>query len=237
MALDHALATALPPGEAVLRLYSWEGPAVSFGKNEPADGVYDRALGEQRGVAFVRRPTGGGSVYHAAEVTYAVAAPVRAFGGLREAYRRIHRALVAGLRGLGVDAIVVEEGTVSSPGDGPCFRAPAPGEIAAGGAKLVGSAQARMGDAFLQHGSILLDGDQGVLQELSGRTVPPAAVSTLAGLGLRVERDEVAAALADGVRLALRGTWAEGGYRTPELDEAERLEWTRYAAPAWTWGR
>ena len=62
---------------------------------------------------------------------------------------------------------------------GPCFAAPAGGEIMVGGKKLVGSAQVRRGKAFLQHGSILLDGSQGplavgdatTLREVLGRPV------------------------------------------------------------------
>jgi|TARA_B100001750_G_C15357774_1_gene520564 lipoate-protein ligase A len=37
-----------------------------------------------------------------------------------------------------------------------CFRDPAPGELTAGGRKLVGSAQWRYRNILLQHGSILL---------------------------------------------------------------------------------
>ena len=36
MALDHALAETLGPGQAVLRLYEWAEPTVSLGRNEPA---------------------------------------------------------------------------------------------------------------------------------------------------------------------------------------------------------
>ncbi len=41
-----------------------------------------------------------------------------------------------------------------------CFAPPVGGEILVSGRKLVGSAQVRRGEAFLQHGSILLDGTQ-----------------------------------------------------------------------------
>ena len=53
---------------------------------------------------MVRRPTGGRAVWHAEELTYALAAPAEPFGGLRQAYDEIHRMLLAALRLLGVDA-------------------------------------------------------------------------------------------------------------------------------------
>ena len=48
-----------------------------------------RASGSRRSASTsVRRPTGGRAVWHAGELTYAVAAPADGLGALREAYRR-----------------------------------------------------------------------------------------------------------------------------------------------------
>ena len=183
MALDHALAVSLGEGTAVLRLYRWSRPTVSFGRHEPARDVYDRTLGASLGLAFVRRPTGGGAVLHEGELTYAVVVPLRALGGPRTAYRRINEALAAGLRTLGADVAVSEHGSVRRPGAGPCFQAAAPGEIVARGRKLVGSAQARVGGALLQHGAIVPRADQSALAELTRRGAPaaPAPLTATAG--------------------------------------------------------
>lgn len=239
MARDHALALRLGEGEGVLRFYGWTRPTVSFGRNEPARGVYDREQGAARGLAFVRRPTGGRAVLHHREVTYAVVVPDRALGGPRDAYAAINRGLVRGLAELGVEARVAGEGPVPGVDAGPCFRAPAPGEITAGGRKLVGSAQVRLAGVLLQHGSVILAGGQGLLGTLRGEADDPAdapaAVATLVGRDLAAT--EVAAALARGCRLAWGGAWAEAGYRSREEDEAVRLLRERYASDDWTWRR
>ncbi len=57
------------------------------------------------------------------------------------------------------------------------------------GRKLVGSAQVRRGDAFLQHGSILLDGSQGKVSTGGGETTLAAV------LGRAVTFEEVVAAI------------------------------------------
>ena len=76
MALDAALLEAAErDGLRALRLYAWQPGTLSFGRNEPATRRYDRAAIEARGLATVRRPTGGRAVWHHHEVTYAVAAP------------------------------------------------------------------------------------------------------------------------------------------------------------------
>lgn len=239
MARDHALARCLESGEGVLRLYGWERPTVSFGRNEPARGRYDREEGLARGLAFVRRPTGGRAVLHHQEVTYAVTLPERALGGPREAYRTINRGLVRGLGELGVAVEVAPEGPVPGVDQGPCFRAPAPGEITAVGRKLVGSAQVRLEGSLLQHGSVILRGDQRLLGELregrAGTEDDPATVASLSSRDFTAS--EVVAALARGCRLAWGGRWAEGGYRSREEDAAARLEEERYGTEEWTWRR
>ena len=170
MALDHALAEAVSPGRGVVRIYRWAPPTVSFGRNEPALGLYDKNAATAEGLSFVRRPTGGRAVLHADEVTYAVAVPVGAFGGLRDTYLQINRGLIGGLARGGLQVEMAEGAAALPPDAGPCFQAPASGEVMSGGRKLVGSAQVRMGRNLLQHGSVILRGDQSVLDRLRGRT-------------------------------------------------------------------
>lgn len=113
-------------------------------------------------------------MWHEHEVTYAVAAAIAVFGSLRNAYCEIHTRLAKALRSLGVETSLAPHGPPVRPSDGPtsCFASPAGGEIIVGGGKLVGSAQVRRGAAFLQHGSILLDGSQGTtLRAALGRVV------------------------------------------------------------------
>lgn len=241
MALDHALAAELGDDEAVLRLYSWTRPTVSFGRNEPARARYARRAGAERGVDWVRRPTGGRAVLHDAEVTYAVIAPARALGGVRTAYRRINDALAAALRALGAP-VALSERADSLPVDaGPCFRSPAEGEVTASGRKLVGSAQARVEGALLQHGSIILAGDQSLLAE-PGESAEEGgteheAPATLTELVGSVGFDEVAEAVSTGMRATFEGSWTPGGYRARELATARRLEAGRYGRDEWTWRR
>src|SRR5260370_17220267 len=57
MAIDAGLlALAERTGRAFLRLYRFDPPCLSFGRNEPAAG-YDRAAITRLGVHVVRRPT------------------------------------------------------------------------------------------------------------------------------------------------------------------------------------
>lgn len=209
MAIDAALLDAVKAGGApVVRLYRWSPATLSFGRNQPARDRYDREAAADRGIAFVRRPTGGQAVLHDDELTYAVVAPVSVIGKPRAAYGRINRALVDGLVRLGVRAAVAGAGGLgsgsgiggrgsgfvaedagstagqsSSSGhdwDAACFRRPERGEVVVGGAKLVGSAQRMEDRVILQHGSILVGGSQAAAEELlvTGRAVKSGPSST-----------------------------------------------------------
>jgi len=116
----------LPP------VVSLESPCLSFGRNEPALARYDRARIAARGLAVVRRPTGGRAVWHEHEVTYAVAAPIAQFGTLAESYCDIHARLARALGTLGLDARLAPAGPSAPLGAGACFRGERRGRSARG---------------------------------------------------------------------------------------------------------
>lgn len=238
MALDHALAIDARPGRATLRMYSWSAPTVSFGRNEPSRGLYSERVARELGVEYARRPTGGRAVLHDHEITYSVVAPARALGGVRAAYRRINAALAEGLQSLGASVDIGKAGVVLPLDAGPCFQSPADGEVVAAGRKLVGSAQARFGETLLQHGSIIVAGDQSRLTRLSTSEEEHPAPATLVGLlGKEVAVETVWKATELAMQEEFGGDWESGGYDSQEVASADRLENERYKRRDWVWRR
>lgn len=244
MAVDEALAESVAAGGApALRFYRWAPACLSLGRNQPARGAFDEGRLRERGIDVVRRPTGGRAVLHARELTYSLAAGVEGLGAPRAAYAAVNRALVAGLRRLGVDA-ALQPATgrrAPLPSLAPCFAEPVEGEVVAGGAKLVGSAQRRMGGVLLQHGSLPLHDDQAGVAALRAADAPPRAAddapATLAALlGREPAWQELTAALAAGWREALAAELQPSAL-TPREQERARTIALRYRDPAWTWHR
>lgn len=170
MAVDEELLAAASrgPSAPVLRFYTWDPPAVSIGRFQDEERSCRRAECERRGIAVVRRITGGRSVLHYRELTYSIVArtddplfPNDILG----TYKAIAQGLLAGLRGLGVDAELVSrsgqhaEKVRPYTRDPACFSSPSWFELLARGRKIAGSAQRRISGAFLQHGSVLIDYD------------------------------------------------------------------------------
>ena len=239
MALDEAmLHAAANLGATLVRLYQWDQPSVSFGRNQRCEGVYSAERCAELGVPAVRRLTGGRALLHARELTYAVAAPHVVAPSLRGGYDAINAVLLEALQALGVNASkATPAGRTVAPGLAPCFETPSAGELVVGKQKLVGSAQHRDSAAFLQHGSILLGDDQHRLHELALVPLPPSPPpATLLNLLETVTYEDVADAIEGAVRNATTGdivvTVDEdmlSSYVAPAL--------SRYRDPCWTWRR
>ena len=240
MALDHALMDrARTTGESVLRVYEWESPVLSLGRNQRARDVYDDAELARRGVSVVRRPTGGRALLHHREVTYSVTAPAPSTESLAATYARINAILLDALMSLGVPATLAEPDTRSRlPTATPCFAEPAKGEIIVDGRKLAGSAQWRDDSALLQHGSIIVDDDQAtiplLMREPPEPSPPPATLREILGRAPRAA--EIAEALFQSVRRSEdREAIALSRAEIDSLDTNSHL--IRYRDSAWTWRR
>lgn len=169
MAIDEALllaheAGATPP---ILRVYGWNAPTISLGYAQKTAQEVNLSTCRQRGVGIIRRPTGGRAVLHDQEVTYSLILPTALFpetDTLTEHYRRIGLALSAALQQLGLP-VHLERGrrrqsAARLPASPACFSALARYEISVAGKKIVGSAQKRLRNSLLQHGSIPLELDR-----------------------------------------------------------------------------
>ena len=162
MATDEALFdAACTSGIPVLRFYGWTPATASLGFAQRASEALDFTELDRRHVAWVRRPTGGRAVLHDMEVTYSVSIPqsdpLYALG-LETSYEWICGPIVAALLAVGVSAALAPHGS-SGFVSASCFTTPGTTDIVAGHKKIVGSAQMRTRDGFLQHGSVILKND------------------------------------------------------------------------------
>jgi len=269
MAIDEALLqSVIAGGQPVVRFYTWSPPALSLGVNQ-AIGEIDRAACERQGFGLVRRITGGRAVLHQHELTYSViahASDSRVSGGVIESYRKISTALVAGLRSLGADvelspnnrelhrALAAErrrrdlgetgEGDAESIHSAVCFDAASAYELIASGKKLVGSAQARRGEAILQHGSILLDIDWEAWvsvftyaseagRERAARKLPTRMTSLKEEVGYDISPEAVASALQSAFEQTLDLSLEAGELTDEERASTIRLVREKYGTEGW----
>lgn len=171
MALDEALLRNLAKLDtepnarlplAILRVYHWERPSISFGYF----GSADRVRANHPGQPLVRRWTGGGVVNHGESVdwTYSLIVPrelpLYTLPAM-ECYAAIHDALAraleqAGLLGTSLADAQRDPGS-AHPHDiasGACFTRPVRADVFRHGRKIAGAAQRRTRAGLLHQGSV-----------------------------------------------------------------------------------
>jgi len=146
----------------VLRIYQWTPYCISLGANQDYNSVDQKKISTD-GYEIVKRPTGGRAILHAEELTYSVVYPITKEFLPKHIYLEINLALKNGL--INYDPIFSEIELENSQPHFPsfykdskstlCFAVSAKNELNYKGKKVVGSAQRKIGEVILQHGSIL----------------------------------------------------------------------------------
>jgi len=168
MALDEALfllclKEKLPP---VLRLYQWEKTSVSFGYSQKINNTIDLNSCKNKGIDVVRRITGGRAVLHGDDLTYSLCSSEDYYDilgkNVMETYERISRAFILVLKRFNIKGCWAK-GVRKNFDEGenydikaPCFLSSSRYEINVNGKKLIGSAQRRFKEGFIQQGSFLI---------------------------------------------------------------------------------
>lgn len=151
----------------LIRFYEWDRPTVSIGYVQKEDAVPDRD-----GYSVVKRPTGGGIVYHNNDFTYTAVVPsghwINSLDRV-ESYRVFHRAVVRALAHYGLECILAETGDSGvDRATMQCFISPTRYDVLCTniepgrGVKVAGAAQRRTRDGILHQGSISPDKVKGV---------------------------------------------------------------------------
>ena len=254
MAADEAVLESVRDGASppVFRAFGWRPPGLSFGYAQRVEREVDLDRCRAAGVTVVRRPTGGRAVLHWNELTYSVLCrgnDPAAGGGVMEAYRRISACLVAGLRLFGVEADLVRSDPPSirpagEPITSPCFSSAARHEVVIGGRKLIGSAQRRMGDMLLQHGSLITGPEHKRIVDLLRmpsedlksqfvRELDEGTTSLEEEMGRPVAFDDLAACLRRGFEETMGVPFVEQPLTAREQGRIEILVKEKYGTDAW----
>ncbi len=189
MALDEAIAIHVRNREAppTIRLYGWSGPSVSLGSFQKITDINLQYCIDNN-IPVVRRPTGGRGILHGDELTYSFSAKNAGefSAGLLETYRKLSAAFQSALNkaGLNVTMKMERESGRSLMRSPICFQSTSYGEISFSDKKLIGSAQKRWSDGFLQQGSIpyFIDYEKACLVFKANTPTPQYSMQGMSGL-------------------------------------------------------
>ena len=159
-------------GKPLVRFYGWDRPSVSIGYVQKVDIV------KEDGYEVVKRPTGGGVVYHDRDFTYTVVIPSGhwiAELDRVESYRVIHKAVVRAFAEFGLKGLLVNtDQPKADRATMQCFITPTKYDVlcelrngTTKRVKFAGSAQRRTKNGILHQGSIILDAANGDRKKLA----------------------------------------------------------------------
>ena len=243
MAVDDFLFHSLgDEPQTFLRFYRWKRPTASLGYSQNIQKVVDIEYCRKNGIDVVRRMTGGKLVLHHKEVTYSLcSSDCDVFTStLMDSYRLISEGLMRGFEKMGLNPCLADAPPDSYvKGHLPCFSYPARNEIEVMGKKIVGSAQKRSGAKFIQHGSIPLEEDEGLLETVSnlGKNESKVRMISLSqALGRTVVFDWAVERLIVGVSEFFKVDLKPKIFNDKEKRLISEIQKERYASRDWTFG-
>lgn len=220
LAVEEYLLTRVTEGEFLMLWKS--APTVVIGKFQNAYGEVSVAETLRRGIALVRRNSGGGTVYHdEGNLNFTMIADR---GENSPDYERFLTPVIAALNKLGIPAKM-----------GDAF------DITADGYKVSGNAQSVVKNRVMHHGTLLFDADLTVLSAITGHAnadVKSKAIqsnpSPVCNLRPYLKNDMDIAAFAEYLKTELCGEHAEiRTFTDEESAEIDRLHETKY--DTWDW--
>jgi len=244
MAVDDHLFHSLGDNPSTsLRFYQWERPTVSLGYSQSAQRAVNLEFCRKNGIDIVRRMTGGKLVLHHQEVTYSICSSDAAVFSekLMDSYRMISEALICGLERMGIRcSLAGETPSFYARGRLPCFSHPARDEIEVEGKKIVGSAQKRTKNRFIQHGSIPLIKEEKLLRAVSlmdqeESILNMTSLSELRGEGISF--DLIVDRLIAGFSEYFQVEFCPKAFSDEEMDSIRKIQKERYSNPEWNFGK
>jgi lipoate-protein ligase A len=228
-ALDEAILETHVAGAVpnTLHFYIRSAPTISIGHFQRVSESVDVSECESRGVALIRRMSGGSSIYtDSGQLIYGLVVGESDLPSDRmKSFTPVCEAIAKAIASFGIEA-----------------RYRPVNDVEVGGRKVSGSAQLRRKSSVLQHGTILVDTDLGqmdaVLKVGGGSrgaiSRPSERVTTLrALLGVAPDMTQVKSALVRALREILDADFSPSSLSSREEALVSKLVGERYSRKEW----
>jgi lipoate-protein ligase A len=244
MAIDEALLASFTPGQSqpILRTYGWAPPALSLGRFQNASDVLDLERCRHSSMDIVRRVSGGGTIYHADELTYSIVCTqehIPVASSVKDSFRVLTGFLIEFYRALGLNASyavdTASRDDILGVRSAFCFAGRESFDIIIDSRKIGGNAQRRHRNVIFQHGSIpIINHSRSGLQYMRDRTPAHAEQSiSLTECGITVDYELLTGRLVEAFSLHLNVTTCEGGLTAAEIARAQQLREHKYSLEMW----
>jgi lipoate-protein ligase A len=245
MAIDEAIFSSYKENisKPTLRIYGWTPACFSVGYSQNPKSLIDIEACKNAGISIVRRPTGGGLIFHDKELTYSVILCQQDIGltyRIKESFEIITSFLFDCYSSLGAQACFAKDKhRACSPGRSIaplCFSRNEEYDILVNGKKLGGNAQKRNRSIILQHGSIPLSLDE---QKISIFLKNPEILSGLEVSCIneiskeKISFERLSTIVANAFSFHFKTLLKTEGLTQEEAELSEKLKLTKYSTLKW----
>jgi len=213
----------------VLRFYKWNPSSVSTGYNQDHEKLVNIEFCKKNKIPIVRRPTGGSVLFHDIEITYSFCANLNhhpSFSMPSSTYFIISNGIIKGIEKTGINLKIrgLSDGKEPSFTDFACFSLSSRHDIVFENKKIVGSAQRRNKFSFLQHGSILIDINKDLWENIFLQKVNFSKIGYLKDFLGKVEEEKLIKFLKEGFKEVLDMKIYEDCLKKEEENEIEKIK-------------
>lgn len=178
--------------EPVLRLYGWKPKCISLGRNQKNEFLNEEAVKKYK-IDVVKRLTGGRALLHDNELTYSFVCSVSSLkngDSVIGSYKEIAQIFIEKFKQIGINLEICEK-THSNSNINYCMLLSTNADLCVNGKKLIGSAQFRKKGYILQHGSILIDYNKDLLEELFNEEVKTGSITSIKEINPTIKIEDI----------------------------------------------
>ncbi len=220
LAVEEAIIRSRREGRVPDTFRLWRNPAsVVIGCHTDVESEVNLSSCSRCGIDVVRRPSGGGAVYHdPGNLNYTIIADVatnKIPSNIQGAYEFLSTGVIVGLQALGIRA-----------------EFDPPNSITVDGEKISGMAQHWFYNVLLHHGTLLVNADLKALNVVL--TAPRDRVTNLREkIGRQIMMKEVKKTILNGFKTTFKFEARAGRLHPSELKTAQELFKIKYSSDKW----
>jgi lipoate-protein ligase A len=200
MERDRALLSCPEP---LLLFYEWQRPTITYGHFIDPEQYLDLRVVAELGFDMARRPTGGGILFHTADVVFTVCIPTghcRYSDTVLENYRWINEAVESAV---GAGSTLIRQALPRHEYSSFCMASPTIYDIVIDGKKVGGSAERKTARGYIHQASLFLS--EPCWDSIERMLVDKEAVEKMrqSSSWISMDRDRLKQALAESMRQRL----------------------------------
>ena len=235
MAVDEALLSNFKKNDLpIFRIYGWE-PSLSLGRFSNINDTLNLNTLKKQNISFVRRITGGGILIHGGDLSYSIVLPKEILKSIsvKKSYHYLCSFLIELYKKLGLNANFSQNLNIESSKSNICMEANEPYDIIINSKKIGGNAQRYTKETLFQHGSIPINLDTKLFQNIFLEDIDLKNLTTLNKIAKNITYKELSNILVESFAQSFNIKLVNDTLNKLEQQSVDKLLICKYSTKRW----